>query len=337
MPTYNELREEYARLWASMEIRPSKAADIEATASKIIGKKTRYKAVEDETGVPWFVVGVIHAMEGGCDFATHLHNGDSLARRTVQVPAGRPKMGTPPFSWKESACDALNMKSLGQIKDWSAERICYELERYNGWGYRTYHASVLSPYLWSGTNHYSRGKYIADGKWSSSAVSGQSGAVAILKRMAEMDATIEIGAVVHTEVAEPADIEEKVATPAEAFPRAEPKATLASWFSEAAFVKVNGLADEGSRLAAHIKGFKTWFWRVVTTMLTGGTVVTVAADTSKGTAQVVASDPKLLWIVLGAAGGALFALLLAYLYVKFGIEKWFVSAVKDNRYKPKGA
>ena len=110
-----------------------------------------------------------------------------------------------------------------------------------------------------------------------------------------------------------------------------------SWFSEASFAKVNGLADEGSRLAAHIKGFKTWFWRVVTTMLTGGTVVTVAADTSKGTAQVVASDPKLLWIVLGAAGGALFALLLAYLYVKFGIEKWFVSAVKDNRYKPKGA
>lgn len=217
--TFDGLKDEYAALWASLETRPSKAADIEATASKILGKKTRYRAVEKDTGVPWYVVGLIHAMEGGCNFATHLHNGDPLSARTRQVPAGRPKAGTPPFSWKESACDALTMKGLQDVTDWSIERIAFELERYNGHGYRKYHPTVLSPYLWSGTNHYSRGKYVADGKWSATAVSGQSGAMAILKRMMEMDAEVCPMLAGETDVREPADIEERVTNPAEAFPR----------------------------------------------------------------------------------------------------------------------
>lgn len=220
--TYDALREQYATLWASMEIRVSKAADIEATARKIIGNKTRYIAVQDVTAVPWYVVGTIHAMEGGCDFSTHLHNGDPLTARTVQVPAGRPK--APPadgkrYSWKESAIDALTMHDLDKVRDWPVERICYELERYNGFGYRNFHTDVLSPYLWSGTNHYSRGKYVADGKWSSTAVSGQSGAAGILKRISELDPSVVLTLSTQTEIVRPADIEEKVASPAEAFTR----------------------------------------------------------------------------------------------------------------------
>ena len=53
---------------------------------------------------------------------------------------------------------------------------------------------MLSPYLWSGSNHYAKGKYVADGKWSSVAVSGQTGAIPVLKRMAELDASIAFGA-----------------------------------------------------------------------------------------------------------------------------------------------
>jgi lysozyme family protein len=228
--TYEALREEYATLWASMETRASKDGDIDATARKIISKKTRYTAVEDATGVPWYVVGVIHAMESGCNFATHLHNGDSLSKRTVLVPAGRPK--APPadgkmYSWKESACDALLMKSLDKITDWPVERICYELERYNGFGYRNYHADVLSPYLWSGSNHYSRGKYVADGKWSATAVSGQSGAVAILKRISELDPSVVPVLSTETAIVRPADIEEKVADPAEAFTRTPERVPVA--------------------------------------------------------------------------------------------------------------
>ncbi len=186
-PTFDTRRAEYAALWTSMEIKPSKSGDIDATASRILANKARYKEVESGTGVPWFVIGMIHAMEAGLNFATHLHNGDSLQRRTVQVPKGRPVAGQPPFTWKDSAIDAIQYDGLDKVKDWSIERICFELEKYNGWGTYLYHPDVSTPYLWSGTNHYVRGKYIADGKWSSTAISGQSGAMPILKKIIERD------------------------------------------------------------------------------------------------------------------------------------------------------
>ena len=69
--------------------------------------RARYASVSAQTGVPWWVIGLIHMMEAGQSFRCHLHNGDPLTARTVQVPAGRPKTGQPPFIWEESAADAL--------------------------------------------------------------------------------------------------------------------------------------------------------------------------------------------------------------------------------------
>jgi lysozyme family protein len=40
---------------------------------------------------------------------------------------------------------------------------------------------VLTPYLWSFSNHYDRGKYVADGKFSATARSQQCGAAVMLK------------------------------------------------------------------------------------------------------------------------------------------------------------
>ena len=42
-----------------------------------------------------------------------------------------------------------------------------------------------SPYLWSFSTHYARGKYVADGKWSPTAVSAQCGVAVLLRRLAE--------------------------------------------------------------------------------------------------------------------------------------------------------
>lgn len=190
MPTFEQLEDEYATLWASMEIRASAMPALSNTARRIIAARDRYQEIEAATGVPWFVVGVIHAMEAGLRWDRHLHNGDPLLRPTVQVPAGRPANGKGPFTFEESACDALLMKRLDAVPHWTVPRIAYELERYNGWGYRLYHPEVASPYLWSGTTHYSRGKYVADNKWSATAVSGQSGAMALLKRIAELEPSI---------------------------------------------------------------------------------------------------------------------------------------------------
>ena len=185
--TYESLRDEYADLWSEMQIRDSKAKALEAGVKLIQRGKSAYQAVERETGVPWFVVGLIHKMESNCNMKRHLHNGDSLKKRTWRVPAGRPRRGSPPFDWYESAIDALKMKGYHKISEWPVERVCWALERYNGWGYRKYHGTVLSPYLWSYSTHYRRGKYVADGKWSSSAVSGQAGAMPLLALLAKKE------------------------------------------------------------------------------------------------------------------------------------------------------
>jgi lysozyme family protein len=120
-------------------------------------------------------------MECGLDFTKHLHNGDSLKRRTVNVPAGRPKTGQPPFTFEVSALDALEYDKLTEWNDWSIGGICYTLEGYNGWGSRA--RDINSPYLWSYSNLYTSGKYIRDHVWSDKAVSGQCGAAVILRRM----------------------------------------------------------------------------------------------------------------------------------------------------------
>ncbi|MBI1405985.1 MAG: hypothetical protein GC145_07660 [Caulobacter sp.] len=183
------LRAEYERLFESCSVRQERQALVESLVNQLEIHRDRYQSVGDSLGIPWAFIAVIHNMEASQSFYGHLHNGDPLTARTRQVPAGRPKSGSPPFTWEQSAADALTMKGLSSTTDWSLAGLLYQLERYNGWGYRTYHPHVLSPYLWSFTNHYSSGKYVADGRWSESAVSKQCGAVALLRRMAERGLT----------------------------------------------------------------------------------------------------------------------------------------------------
>lgn len=62
----------------------------------------------------------------------------------------------------------------------------FRIEAYNGWGYRAHHPEVLSQYLWSFSNHYASGKYVADGKWHTKAASEQCGAAVLLRQLAEL-------------------------------------------------------------------------------------------------------------------------------------------------------
>ncbi len=180
-----KLSEEYIRLYKRCEVRSKYFDRIDAIVDAILTHRSRYESVGSVLGIPWYFIAVIHNMEGGLNFATHLHNGDSLQHRTRHVPRGRPRKGTPPFTWEESAVDALKLRRLDRQKDWSLPHLLYELEGYNGWGYRLYHTHVLSPYLWSYSNHYISGKYVADGRWSNTARSRQAGAAVLLKRLEE--------------------------------------------------------------------------------------------------------------------------------------------------------
>jgi lysozyme family protein len=133
--------------------------------------------------IPWYFIACAHYLECSFDFKRHLHNGDPLSGYTVRVPANRPKVGHgPPFTFEESAVDALKLMKLNEISNWNLPTVLRKLEAYNGFGYYKYH-SINSPYLWSFSNQYSKGKYVADGKFDAKAVSQQMGAAVILKRM----------------------------------------------------------------------------------------------------------------------------------------------------------
>jgi lysozyme family protein len=150
----------------------------------MVANKAVYEAVGTPLNIPWYFIAVIHCMEAGLDFKAHLHNGDPLTQRTVQVPKGRPLAGTPPFTWADSATDALACEGFTNWTDWSIPGMLYCLERYNGTGYRQ--KGINTPYLWSYSNNYTSGKYVADNVYSADAVSKQCGGGVILRRMCEL-------------------------------------------------------------------------------------------------------------------------------------------------------
>lgn len=195
--TFTALQPKYAELLDKVKVKASWKVAANNAANRIFANRMTYQAVTDETGVPWEFIGIIHMLEGGLNFHTHLHNGNTLNHRTTDVPKGRPEADPlegigHPYGWKESAIDALKLKKLDEVKDWSDERILYEWERYNGFGYRNQHPGTLSPYLWSGTNLYTRGKYIRDGQWSETAVSKQTGCYAILVALRTLQSNQEV-------------------------------------------------------------------------------------------------------------------------------------------------
>lgn len=179
------LRAEYVDLFTTCSVRPERTEATEKLVNSLEANRPRYEAVQSKTGVPWHFIAAIHNMESSQSFKGHLHNGDPLTARTKQIPPGRPLSGSPPFTWEVSAEDALGMHGVGTSTDWTLSGTLYQLERYNGFGYRTYHPQVKSPYLWSFSNHYTSGKYVADGTWSDTAKSAQCGAALLLRRMAE--------------------------------------------------------------------------------------------------------------------------------------------------------
>jgi lysozyme family protein len=174
----DKLRSEYLGRFLTLKIRDDRQAIVRTYTNKLISNRKRYEAVASQTNVPWYAVGIIHLLESSFNFQTHIHNGDPLTDRTIRFPAGRPENGDPPFDWESSAVDAMKFWKLDAAKVWNLPELLWRLERLNGLGYRK--KSVCSPYLWSFSNHYNSGKYVADGGFSSTAVSKHVGAAVIL-------------------------------------------------------------------------------------------------------------------------------------------------------------
>ena len=177
------LRQTYQRLFELAQIRPERAKAVDSWCDKILLQKPRYQTIGTSLGVPWHFIAAAHMRESSLNFSKHLHNGDPLTARTVQVPAGRPKTGNPPFTFEQSASDALIYEGLDKWQDWSLPGTLYKLEAYNGWGY--HYRKLASPYLWSFSQHFERGKFIKDGVFDPKAIDEQCGAATLLRRLSE--------------------------------------------------------------------------------------------------------------------------------------------------------
>jgi lysozyme family protein len=173
----------YLELWESAVI--SREAlhrqDLDWICRIILIHEQIYQQVQASTGVPWFVAACIHSRESDLNFKKHLHNGDPLTNRTVNVPKGRPVHGYPTFAWEVSAADALT--DFWKPKVWNIAGCLEFFERYNGLGYQR--CGINSPYLWDYTQHYTKGLFVRDGKFDPTKHEVRAGCVAIMKSLQE--------------------------------------------------------------------------------------------------------------------------------------------------------
>jgi N-acetylmuramoyl-L-alanine amidase len=187
---FDTIRNEYVALWNTMEVRPDKLAKVAAMATTIASGRPRYESVAAAFPnlLPWYVVGILHAMACNCDFKTHLHNGDPLSARTVSFPKNRPSVWDPSWRWEVSANDAISIDRLDKVQGWTLPRILSTFERYDGLGSRRRFGKATA-YLWGYSSHFVRGKYVGDGQWDPEAVAKQPGAAVLLAQLVRVGAT----------------------------------------------------------------------------------------------------------------------------------------------------
>lgn len=175
-----------AARWKTCEVLPNRAAEARSVALRLVAlaAKTQYQEVEKTTGVPWYVIAVIHEREADQSWMANLAQGDRWDRVSIHVPRGHG-----PFeSWYDAAVDALEKCApyAARWKDWSIGGQLTILDLYNGTGYEDYHHEP-SPYIWGATNIEQIGKYVRDGVYNHSVWDTQLGCAAMLKKMMELD------------------------------------------------------------------------------------------------------------------------------------------------------
>lgn len=169
--------------WQNCKIPADKGPAFQKIADHIKANKAIYQEIEKETSVPWWFIGMVHYREADFNMNANIANGQRFDRKTTIVPKGRG-----PFkSFKEAAYDALVncAPHAASNRDWSAAGALTKFEEYNGLGYAG--KGIPSPYVWSGTDQYKSGKYVADHVFDPNVIDVQMGGAGILKFLGIFD------------------------------------------------------------------------------------------------------------------------------------------------------
>ena len=171
------IKEEYEHRWQTCEVEPAMNNSAFYVVSHIQANKPAYEAASALcNGVPWYMIAAVHWREASGDFMRNLVNGQDWREVTSIVPKG---LG-PWNSWEEAAAQALRPLEPFEV---SIGSVFFALEAHNGFGMRLYHPDVPSPYIYSGTQFYTKGKYASDGKFDPDLIDKQLGCMAILKAL----------------------------------------------------------------------------------------------------------------------------------------------------------
>ncbi len=188
--SFPAIKDTYTPLLKVFKIRPEEETEANKTAKVLFEAYPQYEAVSKATGVPKAVIAVMHMREAGFDkngkprFDRYLGNGQPLSIRTTIEPKNRG-----PFkSFYDGAVDALRLKNLHLVKEWTDERACHVFEGFNGFGYRQYR-NIPSPYLWGGTTVQKSGKYVSDGVYDKNVMDPQLGCVPVYFKLKELEKT----------------------------------------------------------------------------------------------------------------------------------------------------
>jgi lysozyme family protein len=172
---FREIVRDIFQRWSTCIIEPLAMMEVRTVSAKLLQFRHKYETIERKCGVPWYLVGVLHYRESSFSFERNLCNGEDLDHITTMVPKGR----GPYHTWEESAIDALMLQNLHLIPHWSIERVIFEAERYNGFGYRK--RGLESPYVWAYSNyHDGRGIYDTDGHFNPDKKTSQLGIAVVL-------------------------------------------------------------------------------------------------------------------------------------------------------------
>ena len=194
MTDLNTLTAANTRRWQNAKL--TRGPEFGPVAKRLCAAKDRYSLISAATGVPWFVIAVIHEREAGQRWDRQLGQGDPLNQVSTHEPKGRGPFFNHPTdppgqdAFYRGALDALIdcKPHAAQWKDWSPGGTMTLLEQYNGLGYAM--KSLPSPYIWSGTDQYRSGKYVADHVFDPSVVDSQLGCAGLVKAMMAIDPTI---------------------------------------------------------------------------------------------------------------------------------------------------
>ena len=176
---------EYEALFASVQIVPSRLAEVNETCERILRHFDAgdYGTVADETGIPFLLIGPSFERESGTDFTRSPAQGDRWNQVSRDVPRG---LG-PYASWHDAAVAAYKIDGLSAVgaANWTYGLISYYDEAFNGFGYRDYH-SERTPYNFGATNLQQDGKYASDGKFVADDMDPQIGCIAMMMVLGTM-------------------------------------------------------------------------------------------------------------------------------------------------------